>query len=322
MTETIYEQYSNKEEIQKTFRFPSNRRQMGRPGDAGIEVFIEDYVYSYAKNLAEKSYTDCVAGVLVGESMFDGQEGKVRIEGILEAESVTKREVACFTEETWAEIYRDIAEYFPGVPIVGWFLGGPGFLLEDDERHRKIQTDNFGGDKLFLRMDSMEQDVKFFFVRNGRLLPLSGYYIYYEKNEGMQRYMMKRRQKTKPVQETTGYPEQRQRPVTFGREEAPRRLRPGGLLTTTGGVLACLAVLVIGAMAIQIRERERLQQLLNEREQMVASLCTAYEVKEGETVESICQSVYGSTEIADEIREFNGLEQGENPQTGQKILLP
>jgi predicted Zn-dependent protease len=75
-------------------------------------------------------------------------------------------------------------------------------------------------------------------------------------------------------------------------------------------------------MAIQIRERERLQQLLNEREQMVASLCTAYEVKEGETVESICQSVYGSAEIADEIREFNGLEQGENPQTGQKILLP
>ena len=50
MTETIYEQYSNKEEIQKTFRFPSNRRQMGRPGDTGIEVFIEDYVYSYAKN--------------------------------------------------------------------------------------------------------------------------------------------------------------------------------------------------------------------------------------------------------------------------------
>jgi len=322
MTETIYEQYSTKEEIQKTFRFSSNRRQMGRPGDAGVEVFIEDYAYSYAKALAEKSYTDCVAGVLVGESVFDGQGGKVRVEGILVAEAVMKRDVACFTEEAWAEIYRDIGEYFPEVPIVGWFLGGPGFLLEDEERQRKIQTDNFGGDKIFLRMDSMEQDVKLFFVRNGRMLPLSGYYIYYEKNEGMQRYMMKTRQGKISVPEPTGYPEPERRPIAREREEKRQGVLSGRLIAVTGGVMVCLAVLAIGAMTLQIKEREHLRQLLNEQEQMVASLCTAYEVKEGETMETICQSVYGSEEIADEIRKFNGLEEGENPQTGQKILLP
>lgn len=322
MTETIYEQYPTKEELQKTFRFPSNRRQMGRPGDAGVEVFIEDYAYSYAKALAEKSYTDCVAGVLVGESIFDAQGGKVRIEGILAAEAVTKRDVACFTEEAWADIYRDIGEYFPELPIVGWFLGGPGFLLEDEERQRKIQMDNFGGDKIFFRIDSMEQDVKLFFVRNGRMLPLSGYYIYYEKNEGMQRYMMKTRQGKLPAPEPAVHPEPERYPIARSREEKRPGVLSGRLVTLTGGVMACLVVLVIGAMTIQIKEREHLRQLLNEQEQVVASLCTVYEVREGETMESICSSVYGSGEIADEIRKLNGLKEGENPQTGQKILLP
>ena len=47
-----------------------------------------------------------------------------------------------------------------------------------------------------------------------------------------------------------------------------------------------------------------------------------YEMKEGETIESVCLAVYGSEEIAEEIRRFNGLEEGENPQAGEKILLP
>ena len=321
MTETIYEHRQRKEE--RTFLYPSNRRQMGSPAEDGMEIFIEDYAFSYAKSLAERDYSGCVAGILVGESTLTEHGEKIRIAGVLEAEHVVSGDVVCFTEENWAGIYRSIREYFPESRIVGWFLGGPGFLLEDEERQKKIQTDNFGGDKVLLKIDSIEQEVSFLSMQKGRMMPLAGYYIYYEKNEGMQSYMMRTGLTPPPA------PEHRELPIPLPQEKeelASRMLSKGNviyrLLYATGGILAGLAVTVIAALAVQINERNHLKQLLNEQEQVVTSVCDVYEVKEGETIERICEEVYGSPEAAEVVRVLNGLSEKENPQAGQKILLP
>ena len=63
MTETIYEK--KPAAVQTKRRLPNNRRQIGQPGLDSPEVFIEDYAFTYAKNLSERDYTGCVVGVLV-----------------------------------------------------------------------------------------------------------------------------------------------------------------------------------------------------------------------------------------------------------------
>ena len=156
MTETIYEK---KTKELPGRQLPNNRRQIGQPGLGSLEVFIEDYAFSYARGLSERDYTGCVVGVLVGEYIDSRQGDKILVKGVLEAKDVLRYDVVCFTEDNWAGIYRDIRDYFPNLQIVGWFLGGPGFLLEDVARQKKIQEDNFGGgDKIFLKMDSAEKE--------------------------------------------------------------------------------------------------------------------------------------------------------------------
>ncbi len=327
MTETIYEKKATEEKLRR--QLPNNRRQIGQPGLESPEVFIEDYAFSFAKGLSERDYTGCVVGVLVGEHAEGTHGDKVLIRGVLEARDVLKHDSVCFTEENWTGIYRDIREYFPEQQIVGWFLGGPGFLLEDAERQKKIQEDNFGGgDKILLKMDSIEKEQKFLFYRDGELKELPGYYIYYERNAEMQSYMAENLQSI-PVKEKVKQPEEKteeERQFSAERNFSERLPAQTGrfyqLFYATGGILTCIAILAIAGLAMQIQERNQLKELLNEQEKLVSSLQQVYVTEEGETVESICLKFYGTTEQEAAIRLLNSLEEDEEPEKGQKIFLP
>jgi len=340
MLETIYEKKSVG--MKDWNRLPNNRKQIGQPQQAEPEVFIEDYAFSFAKGLSERDYTGCVVGVLVGEHIEGGQGEKLLVRGVLEARDVLRHDAVCFTEDNWAGIYRDIREYFPGQQIVGWFLGGPGFLLEDEERQKKIQTDNFGGgDKILLKMDSIEKEQKVVFYQDGELKELPGYYIYYEKNTEMQSYMaetnksipvaekmiipVKEREKSKDrVDGQKMEKVEKEDTESFRLQQSPAH-KAGTfyqLFYATSGILTCIAILVIAGLAIQIQERNQLKALLNEQEKLVSSLQQVYVVEEGESISDICMKFYGTTEQEDAVRLLNSLEKGEEPEAGQKIFLP
>lgn len=344
MTETIYE--NKKTEPARRVQLPNNRRQIGQPQQAEPEVFIEDYAFTYAKGLSERDYTGCVVGVLVGEHVENAESDKILVRGVLEARDVLIRDVICFTEENWTGIYRDMREFFPGQQIVGWYLGGPGFLLEDEERQKKILTDNFGGgDKVLLKVDSIEKEQSIWYYDEGNLQRLPGYYIYYEKNTEMQSYMAETKQQM-PLEERnqwmsgaeggkgqeesaggwsekgTGYTVERNLDRRGVQQTGARRGTFYQLFYATSGVLTCLAILVIAGLAMQIQERDQLKELLNEREELVSSMQQVYVVEEGETVETICQKLYGSTERAEAICILNGLDAGEELKAGQKLFVP
>ena len=259
MTETIYEKRTPM--VQKKQQLPNNRRQIGQPGLGSPEVFIEDYAFSFAKGLSERDYTGCVVGVLVGEHVESPQGDKILVRGVLEARDVLRQDSICFTEDNWTGIYRDIREYFPDLQIVGLFLGGPGFLLEDTERQKKIQEDNFGGgDKILLKMDSVEKERKVLFYKDGELKELSGYYIYYERNAQMQNYMAETGRtiaEEKPEKQIVSRPESEvEEKAVVGPFD--KELTSGGkssfyqLFYATGGILTCIAILVIAGLAMQI----------------------------------------------------------------------
>jgi hypothetical protein len=248
---------------------------------------------------------------------------------VLEARDVLRHDAVCFTEDNWAGIYRDIRDYFPDMQIVGWFLGGPGFLLEDVERQKKIQEDNFGGgDKIFLKMDSAEKEQRIYFYTEGELKELPGYYIYYERNAEMQSYMAEAGG-VKEVEEKVQIPEredQRRQPEVVIQKLPETKLHSSGsfyrLFYATSGVLTCMAILVIAGLAMQIQERNEMKEMLNRQEKLVSSLQQVYVVEEGETIESICGKFYGNAKQEEAIRLLNSLEEGEEPVAGQKIFLP
>ena len=335
MTETIYEK---KPEDSGRRQLPNNRRQIGQPQQAQPEVFIEDYAFSFAKGLSERDYTGCVVGVLVGEQLKGEQGEKILVRGVLEARDVLVHDVVCFTEDNWAGIYRDIREFFPREQIVGWFLGGPGFLLEDEERQKKIQTNNFGGgDKILLKMDSIEKEQKVMFYQDGALKELPGYYVFYERNAEMQSYMAKnnrsipreeplnvqRKQRTDlPVQRVEVAQEGESMVAKAVKTAVPKASSFYQLFYATSGILTCVAILVIAGLAMQIQERDQLKELLNAQEKLASSMQQVYVVEEGETVDSICMKFYGTTEQAEAIRLLNSLEDEEEPEVGQKLFLP
>ncbi len=332
MIETIYEnnkeKQRTKEEKNYIARVPNNRRQIGQPGQGELEVFIEDYAFSFAKRLSERDYTGCIVGVLVGE--YAGAGEKILVRGILEARDVLVQDMVCFTEENWAGIYRDIRDYFPGQQIVGWYLGGPGFLLEDEERQKKIQTDNFGGgDKVLLKMDSIEKEQYLLYYKEGRMKELPGYYIYYEKNTEMQNYMVETKQPvtTELVQLTAEREEKsEEEKVVYSLSKPVSQPQENEnfyrLFYVTSAVLACLACLVIAGLAMQIKERNTLQAMLNNQVRQVGSVQQVYVAEAGETIESICVKFYGNAELSSELRMLNGLSAGEEPVPGQKLFLP
>ena len=61
---------------------------------------------------------------------------------------------------------------------------------------KKVHIDNFAGqDKTLLTFDNVEKEEVFHFYENGSLCPHEGYYIYYEKNEEMQNYMIEHKER-------------------------------------------------------------------------------------------------------------------------------
>jgi hypothetical protein len=68
---------------------------------------------------------------------------------------------------------------------------GSGFYLDNEEMIRKTHMENFNGpDKTLLKIDTLEKEEVFYLFENNQLVKQSGYYIYYEKNEEMQNYMI------------------------------------------------------------------------------------------------------------------------------------
>jgi LysM repeat protein len=179
--------------IHKDFRMPKNIRQIGK-SNSNKKIYVEDYVMTYTRQLPGEDYSTCRVAVLVGQNVKTEQGRCLFISGAVEVEGMDLTDGIVFTNDHWTAIYDNIKKYFVEAEIVGWYIGGPGYILEDMDRILKAHIDNFAGqDKTLLTYDNMEKEEAFYLYENGTLCKQEGYYIYYEKNEEMQNYMIDRR---------------------------------------------------------------------------------------------------------------------------------
>lgn len=199
MIEVIYD---SEEEISRQtgkIKFPKNIRQIGEP-PINKKIYIEDYVITFVNQLAKPSSLYSRGAILLGEcKKTDGMQA-IFISGAIEAQNLElDLDETVFTNETWTEIYEKVKKYFPDLEVVGWFLSRLGFSTEINDKITKTHIDNFPGkDKVLYVIDSLEHEDLFYMYEKGELAKQNGYYIYYERNEAMQNYIINTRVTEEP----------------------------------------------------------------------------------------------------------------------------
>lgn len=178
-----------RKDAKEEWKLPKNIRQIGEPGK-NARIFIEDYAYTYLRQLAESNLTCMKTAVLVGRVEDQGQ---ICIHGALEIE-MGQEQSKWFSHEHWRTVFDEVRIWFDGLEVVGWFLANPGFPAVLTEELRRIHRNHFSGSRYaFFQMDILENEEFFYIFGENGLTPAPGYYIYYEKNAQMQEYMSQKK---------------------------------------------------------------------------------------------------------------------------------
>lgn len=252
MIQSIYsnEEMDSKEGKESSaFKMPKNIRQIGQV-DLSKKIYAEDYVMTYIKQLAEKTTVGERKAVLLGQYIKSEGSRHIFINGAVEIIETADNKETMFSNEVWSEIYDCIKKYFTNVEIVGWYITKKDGPFDVDEHITKMHLDNFSGqDKTLLVYDPVEKEEAFFFYDKGKLKKQSGYYIYYDRNEEMQNYMVENKENVSTDDGYIDLATQRIRKVINAKNDENKQKSMMPLVYTASSLLA-VVVLVIGATMV------------------------------------------------------------------------
>lgn len=208
MIEIIYkEDQKQAEGNEKFFRIPNNIRQIGEI-KGQQKIYIEDYAYTFLKKISRIPEEGGKVAILLGQYHWAEGNAYLFIKSALQIRNMeVSPEHIVFNDKVWGQVYEDSRKYFPQQEIVGWFISLPGFNMQINEVLLKTHLNHFAGnDKVLFVAEPGEWEEAFFVYENNQLNRQPGYYIYYEKNEPMQAYMIEMSQ-NKSIEETEKVPD-------------------------------------------------------------------------------------------------------------------
>ncbi len=345
-------------------QLPKNIRQIGQVVREP-KVYIEDYVVTFARKLSEKSKNGWGMAVLLGKTAEKKSGQPTFIKGAVEVCGLEEGNENPFNNEIWSNIYEGVKNYFPDLEIVGFMILRSGQEAGFDEKVKKLHENNFteGGDILFV-FDREEKEESIYHYENQSFEKQTGYYIYYEKNEAMQSYMIDTfgNHSHEAVGEDKVMEQVRE---LVAAKENNSGKRVNHLMYAASTALAAV-VLVIGVTSLNnYGKMESMEQTLNhisanmeqekevgnaDEENMIVEMITGhadqldqkedmtedvveedeevmagkyyYIVQKGDTLGSISNTVYGSVEYIEMIREANQIENRDRIYEGQKLIMP
>lgn len=175
-------------------KLPKNVRQIGDP-DQVIRLYVEDYVNTYLKRLYPSGKQTMRVGVLLGSTeQYDGTP-YIFIDGAMELEDVeTDGEKIVFSESSWKKLYPAMESTFPKRTVQGWFLcGGPSSQLSPLNYWKQHSQYFAGKNQLMYLNHGLEGEEAVYVTSEDGFYRLKGHYIYYERNQMMQDYMIMRK---------------------------------------------------------------------------------------------------------------------------------
>ena len=157
-------------------------------------IYLEDYVGTFLKKYF--SAPEGRAAMLFGE--FKWADG-ISYFFIRSAAAIHTMEPApdhlVFDDAVWTEVHDVMEKYFKNQQILGWALSLPGYGEDLNEQIIRAHLNHFGGnDKTLFRVNGQEKEETFYTYEGGTLRSTGGFYIYYEKNEPMQSYLIDQNQ--------------------------------------------------------------------------------------------------------------------------------
>ena len=261
MIEIIYKEESKTEEQESCFQIPVNIRQIGE-SKGPQKIYMEDYAYTFLKKISRQDKEGRIA-ILLGEHHYMQGTTYLFIKSALQIKDMeVSSEHLDFNERIWGQVNEASEKYFSNQEVLGWFLSIPGFSMQLNEMLVKTHLDYFAGnEKVLFVVEPGEWDEAFYIFENGKMNRQPGYYIYYEKNEPMQSYMIEMNQ-NKSIEETENIPDRAV--VNFRKtiqnnqntEEAPKPQKRNWAM----GAYVALAFLAVG-VAVYSRS-ENLQRMV------------------------------------------------------------
>ncbi len=185
-------------------KLPSNIRQIGNIS-GGLKIYIEDFVYTYLNQYAEAGdYCEKIA-FLVGKVINIGGDDVLFICGAVQGKNTIISEgTEIFGEKSFEFAEEQIEKYFEGMEIVGWMQSQPGYSTRLNPVYAEYHKNNFTlRHQVMFILDPIEKlNVFYAWNKEDELAELSGYFIYYDKNNGMQEYMLQNRTSKYKVRES------------------------------------------------------------------------------------------------------------------------
>jgi len=166
---------------------PKNVRQVGEV-QKDKKVYIEDYVVTYMKQkITENKNLGCVM-ILTGRKEYTPETMYMFVDGAFAVEYGYVGSEYIFGDKIWSSVYDTVKKYFITSEIVGWVIYDDNL---DEEKLLRAQRKNFPAeDMLLLKQEAYEDESVCCLYRGGSLQRLQGFFVYYEKNECMQEFMV------------------------------------------------------------------------------------------------------------------------------------
>lgn len=172
---------------------PEKTKQMGAL-ETQMRIYIEDYVYTYLYQYGKSNGQKEKVAALVGRHLEIDGEDSVIISGAIQGKDAAQKNGSeSFSEETWEYIGSQMETYFKGMTLVGWVHMQPGFgsfLMSKDELfHQEYFKEKW---QVLFVIDSLDKMDTFYIYNEDKkgLRQARGYFVYYEKNNEMQEYML------------------------------------------------------------------------------------------------------------------------------------
>lgn len=245
----VTENRRTNEKAEDTETFPRNFRQIGTP-EGEKHIFIEDYVYTYL-HPAFLGMNERRVCILVGRTETHGKNTNIYVNGAFELPEIAYCGTApVFQEKIRTEICSLIKHYFDGSTLLGWFYDEKGTAPCLTPELERILKNFFGGNnRLLLLSDSLEKEETLYIYEDGAVHKKEGYYIYYERNQAMQEYMIVSRkdtsQEVKP-EEVRDEALKNYRELVLNRPKKNFQLPAFHSLVYGSGLLVVIAIIVVG----------------------------------------------------------------------------
>ena len=241
---------------------PRNIRQVGDL-DLDKRVYIEDYAFSFVKEITLDEDEEGRVGILLGEEKNIGGEEYTFVYAAMEIENASVFEgKVSFTQETWPLVDAASSKYFPGMSVVGWYLVSSGIRPEKNAALERVHIDSIGRYKALLYVNLAEKTEDVYSCFDGGLECLDGYVIYFDRNEQMQRYMadVSIRRKATAADETAM---KRYRQIMKENKSEPKAKQQLSIMYALSAILV-IFVLVAGATRLQSEKNAAVVDNVNE----------------------------------------------------------